>query len=153
MPLVMQAKPRRFAWFTPAALVPIAASVMLASFVGYQSLVTIPGLRASRALSPIVLRAAARGDEQTIELGRDLPYSVLSLDVNAADPGVPLLWEASPQNGTARAKGATKAPPPGSPLLVIISHSDVDQAGPWMLVLRTPQGAEISRYPFSIKLN
>lgn len=145
--------PGRFAWLSPAALLPMAASLMLASFIGYQSLVTIPDLRASRALSPIVLRAAARGDEQTIELRRDRPYSLLSLDVNAADPGAPLVWEASPKDGPARAKGATQAPPPGSPLVVVISHADLDRAGPWTLVLRTPQGAEISRYPFSIKLN
>jgi hypothetical protein len=154
-PLVMQEKVTRarFAWLSPASLLPMAASLMLASFVGYQSLVTIPQLRSSRALSPIVLRAAARGDEQTVELRRDQPYSVLSLDVNAADPGTPLVYEVSPQNGSARAKGETTAPPPGSPLLVVIPHSDLNQAGPWTLVLHTPQGKEISRYPFSLKLN
>jgi hypothetical protein len=146
-------RPRRFPWFTPPVWAPMAASVMLAAVVGYQSLVTIPGLRSSRALSQVVLRAAARGDEQTIALQRDQPYSVLSLDVNAVDPGAPLVYEVSPRNGEVRASGATKAPPPGLSLLVMIPNSDLDRAGPWNLVLRTPQGTEISRYPFSIKLN
>src|SRR5438067_1741482 len=49
-PLIMRdptrdTRARRFAWLTPAALLPLAASVMLAALVGYQSLVTIPGLR------------------------------------------------------------------------------------------------------------
>jgi hypothetical protein len=156
-PLVMrdhrESGSRRFAWLTPAALLPMAASVMLAALVGYQSLVTIPGLRSSRALSQIVLRAAARGDEQTIALQRDQPYTVLSLDVNAADPGTPLVYEVSPLNGAVRTKGAAKAPPPGLPLLVLIPNPDLDRAGPWTMVLRTPQGTEISRYPFSLKLN
>ena len=154
-PLVMheQPRPRRLAWLTPAALVPMAASLMLASLVGYQSLVTIPGLRSSRALSPIVLRAAARGDEQTVELRRDQPYSALLLDVNAVDRDTPLVYEVASQDGSVRTKGPTTAPAPGLPLLVMISRSDLQHAGPWTLVLRTPQGAEISRYPFVLKLN
>ena len=159
-PLVMgeQRRPGRFAWLTPAALLPMAASVMLAALIGYQSLVIIPGLRSSRALSQIVLRAAARGDEQTILLQRDQPYSAFSLDVNAVEPGTPLVYEVSPQevspvNGPVRIKGSTKAPPPGLPLLVMVPNSDLDRAGPWTMVLRTPQGTEISRYPFSLRLN
>ncbi len=131
----------------------VIRALILVPFLGYQWLVTIPQLRSSRALSPIVLRAAARGDEQIVELRRGQPYSILSLDVNAAEPGAPLVYEVSPQNGSARAKGATEVPRPGSPLLVMIPSSDLDQAGQWTLVLRTPQGTEISRFPFVLKLN
>jgi Putative zinc-finger len=146
-------RPRWLEWLAPASLVPAAATLLLVgSFAGYQALVTIPSLRTSRALAPIVLRAAARGDEQTIELGDKQPYSVLSLDVNAADPGTPLVYEIAPANSAARVKGSAVTPPAGSPLLVVIPHSDLNQAGAWTLILRTPQGAEIARYPFSLKL-
>ena len=150
---VIAPRSRRFAWLTPAALLPLAASLMMAPVVGYQSLVLIPSLRSSRALAPIVLRAAARGDEQTFDLKKDQPYSVFSLDVNAAAPGAPLVYEVSPAKGPVRTKGFTTAPAPGSPLLVVISHSDLNQAGAWTLVLRTPHGEELARYPFSVRLN
>jgi hypothetical protein len=144
---------RRFAWLTPSALVPLAASLMLASVVGYQSLVLIPSLRSSRALTPVVLRAAARGEEQTLDLRSREPYFVFSLDVNAAEPDSPLIYEASPEKGPVRSNGPATAPPPGSPLIIVIPHSDFNQAGAWTLVLRTPHGAEIARYPFSVRLN
>ena len=145
-----------FGWLTPAAFAPMAAALVLASVAGYQALVQIPGLRwagESRAMAPLVLRAAARGEEQTIEIRRGEAMSIFSLDVNAADPGAPLVYEAAAAGGSARITGSTAAPPPGSPLLVVMPHAELRQAGPWMLVLRTPQGAEMGRYPFTVKLN
>ena len=147
---------RLFGWLTPAALAPMAAALVLALVVGYQALVQIPGLRwaaESRAMAPLVLRAAARGEEQTVEIRRGEAMSIFSLDVNAADPGAPLVYEAAAAGGKARITGSTAAPPPGSPLLVVMPHAQLHQAGPWTLVLRTPQGAEIGRYPFTVKLN
>src|SRR5215510_2336919 len=67
-PAVERPAPRWWSWLSPAALVPSFAAIVLACVVGYQSLVTIPGLSRSQAVSPLVLRAAARGDEQTIDL-------------------------------------------------------------------------------------
>jgi hypothetical protein len=145
-----------FGWLTPATLGPMAAALVLALVAGYQALVLVPGLRwaaESRAMAPLVLRAAARGDEQTVEIRRGEAMSIFSLDVNAADPGTPLVYEAAAAGGSARITGGTKAPPPGSPLLVVMPHAQLRQAGPWMLVLRTPQGVEIGRYPFTVKLN
>ena len=110
-----------------------------------------PGLSGSRALSPVVLRAAARGDEQTIDLRSGQPFSVLSLDVNAADPGAALRYEIEPEGGTPRVTGSAVAPAPGSPLLVVVPHAKLDLAGRWTLVLRKPEGAEIARYPFQFK--
>lgn len=143
-------------WLTPATLAPMAAALVLALVAGYQGLVQIPGLRwaaESRAMAPLVLRAAARGDEQTVEIRRDQAMSIFSLDVNTAEPGAPLVYEAAAAGSAARITGGTNAPPPGSPLLVVMPHAELRQAGPWMLVLRTPQGAEIGRYPFTVKLN
>jgi len=151
-PVALPAR-RRFAWLSAPALMPLAASIALLAVVGYQSLVTIPGLQSSRALAPVVLRAAARGDEQVLELRRDQPFSFLSLDVNAADPGTPLVYEIGPEKGSVRHRGSAVAPPPGSALIVVVPHSGLDRDGPWSLVLRTAQGVEIARYPFNLKLN
>jgi Putative zinc-finger len=143
----------RSAWLTTPSLVPLAASVVLCAVVGYQSLVVIPGLDSSRAQAPVVLRAAARGDDQTVQLRAGEPYLMLSLDVNDAEPGSSLVYEILPQNGAVRDKGSAIAPPAGSPLIVTIPHSHLDRSGNWSVILRTPQGIEVARYPFHLKAN
>jgi hypothetical protein len=144
------APPRWWRRLAPV-LMPSAAAAMLACVAGYQALVTIPGLRAPQAVAPVVLRAAARGEEQTVDVHGG-PYTVFSLDVNAADPGAPLRYEMAPEGGAARLKGTAAAPPPGAPLLIVAPHADLDRAGAWNLVLLTPAGEEIARYPFQIRL-
>ena len=155
-PRVKEAAPERggtrwWGWLSPAALSSAAVAAMLACVVGYQATVTIPSLRTSRAVSPIVLRAAARGDEQTIDVKGAAPYAILSLDVNAAEPGAPLRYEISPAGGAVQVKGTATAPLPGSPLLIVVARSDLERAGAWTLVLRTPEGIEIGHYPFQLK--
>ena len=145
-----RAASRWWSWLSPAALIPTAVAAMLACVVSYQSLVTIPELSDSRALDTVVLRAAARGDEQTIDIHDGQPFTVLSFDVNAAEPGTPLRYEIGPEGGKPRIQGTAKAPPPGKPMQVMVPHRKLDQPGAWTLILRTPQGAEIARYPFQL---
>lgn len=137
-------------WLSPAALIPTAVAAMLACVVSYQSLVTIPELSDSRALDTVVLRAAARGDEQIIDTHDGQPFTVLSFDVNAAEPGAPLRYEIEPEGEAPRIQGTAKAPPPGKPMQVTVPHRKLDRTGAWTLILRTPQGAEIARYPFQL---
>jgi Putative zinc-finger len=143
---------RRLRWLSPAALAPMAAAAMLACVVGYQSLVVIPRLQDTEAFEPLVLRAAARGDEQTIDLSSREPAYMIQIDVNAAEPGTPLVYEVGPEGGEVKMKGTAKAPPPGLPLLVRLPKSKLDRAGGWNLILRTASGSEIARYPFQLKL-
>jgi hypothetical protein len=100
-----------------------------------------------------VLRAAARGEEQALTIRRDQALSLLSLDVNSADPGVALTYEVIAPGGATRHKGATQAPPAGSPLIVVLPNAAIREPGAWVLLLRNPQGTEIARYPFSVQLN
>jgi hypothetical protein len=137
-----------FGWMTPA----FAAG--LAVVAAYQGLIIIPGLRSqtgSRAMAPVPLRAAARGDEQTVEILRDQPITLLQLDVNNADPGAPLTYEMTGP-GAARIASSTKAPPLGLPLVVILNNTDFSGPGYWTLVLRDNKGTEVSRYPFSVQI-
>jgi hypothetical protein len=146
---------RWFDWLAPGALAPAAVAAGLAVVAAYQGWVVIPTLRtqtSSRALAPVVLRAAARGEEQTLEIRRDQPISLLSLDVNNADPGTPLTYEVIAPGGEARITSSAQAPPPGSPLIVVLSNTEFQQPGAWLLVLRTQKGAEVARYPFTIQL-
>jgi hypothetical protein len=143
-------------WLTPSSLVPSALAIGLGCLAAWQSFVLIPSLRwagAPQALSPIVLRAAARGEEQALVIHREQALSLLSLDVNSADPGVPLKYEVIAPGGAIRHTAATQAPPAGSPLIVVLPNSAIRESGSWMLLLRNQQGAEIARYPFSVQLN
>ena len=154
---VVSKKPRRgwFSWLFPAML-PSAAAVALGCLAAWQALVVIPSLRwagAPQALSPVVLRAAARGEEQVIAIRRDQAVSLLSLDVNSADPGAALTYEVIAPGGAARHKGTAQAPPAGSPLIVVLPNAAIRVPGAWVLILRNPQGAELARYPFSVQFN
>ena len=95
---VVREVPRRgwFSWLSPAALVPSTAALGFGCLAAWQAFVLIPSLRwasAPQALSPIALRAAARGEEQALSIRRNEPLSALSLDVNAAAAGEPLSYE------------------------------------------------------------
>ena len=105
------------------------------------------------ALSPIVLRAEARGEEQAVVIRRDQPLSLLSLDVNSADPGIPLTFELIAPGGAIAYHGPAEAPLAGSPLVVFLPTSAIREPGGWVLRLRKQQGAEIARYPFSVQFN
>jgi len=145
-----------FSWLSPAALVPSSAAVALGCLAAWQAFVVIPPLRwagSPQALSPIVLRAAARGEEQTLAIRRDHAVSLLSLDVNSAGPGVPLTYEVIAPGGATRHRGAAQAPPAGSPLIVVLPNGAIRESGAWVLLLRNQQGAEIARYPFSVQFH
>ena len=144
-----------FSWLFPV-LGPSAAAVALGCVAAWQAFVVIPALRwagSPQALSPIVLRAAARGEEQAVGIRRDEALSLLSLDVNAADAGVPLTYEVIAPGGASRHNGATHAPPAGAPLIVVLPNAAIREPGTWVLLLRDGRGAEIARYPFSVQFN
>ena len=107
-----------FSWLSFPVLAPSALALAFGCVAAWQAFVLIPGLRwaeSPQALSPIVLRAAARGEEQALEIRRDQAVSMLSLDVNAAAPGDPLKYEVDGPGGGSRLIGTTQAPPVASP--------------------------------------
>ena len=143
------------AWLAPAAIAPATVAAGFAVVAAYQGFVVIPGLRSQtgpRAMAPIALRAAARGEEQSLVIRKDEPVSLLSLDVNDVDPGTPLAYDVIAPGGEVRFTSTAQAPPPGSPLIVILSNPEFRQLGAWVLVLRTQKGAEVARYPFTVQL-
>lgn len=151
-------KPRRgwSSWFSPASLVPSFATLIVGCFAAWQAFVLIPSLRwaaSPQAFSPTVLRAAARGEEQTLDIRPGQAISLLSLDVNSADPGASLTYEVVAPGGGKRQSGCTVAPPAGSPLIVMLPISALREPGAWALILRDKKGVEIARYPFSVHPN
>jgi Putative zinc-finger len=155
---VVREVPRRgwFSWLSPASLVPSTAALAFGCLAAWQAFVLVPSLRwanAPQALSPIVLRAAARGDEQALSIRRSDPVSALSLDVNAAAPGDPLSYELIAPGGAVSHRNTTRAPQAGTPLIVFLPSSSIRESGNWVLLLRNQQGTEIARYPFSVQIN
>ena len=135
--------------------IPSGAAVAMGALAAWQGLVVIPSLRWAgnpQALNPVVLRAAARGDEQTIEVPRGRPLSALSLDVNAASPGDPLRYQLMGPGNKGRFEGDALAPPAGSPLILMLPSSAVHDSGSWILLLLNRKGEEIARYPFSVQI-
>jgi len=135
----------------PRWLLALAAGLGLVAL--YQGLIVIPGMRGqmgSRAMAAIPLRAAARGSEQAIGLSGDLPYQLVSLDVNNVDPDTPIAYQLVAPGGEVRVSRRATSPPLGAPLIVTLWRTDLEGPGSWTLVLRDQKGTEISRYPFSV---
>jgi len=152
---VVREMPRRkwLSWLSPASLVPTAAVGCLAA---WQGLVVIPQTRwagAPQAMTPVALRAAARGEEQVLEIRRDQPVSALSLDINAAAPGDPLKYDLLAPGGGVRYQGTAQAPPAGAPLIVFLPNSAIRDSGSWQILLHDQRDAEIARFPFSVQIH
>jgi hypothetical protein len=118
---------------------PWAVAAMLALTVGYQSLWVVPGLReqgvGTQALAPITLRAATRGAEPTIVRP---PTGVLTfaVDANGSAAATGLSYDLRTADGSSVASGTASAPPPGTPLLLMVPASALHSAGGYVLSVR-----------------
>lgn len=145
-----------FSWLSMPMVTSGAFAALFACVAAWQAFVVIPGLRwaeSAQAFSPTYLRAEARGEEQTIQVQPNEPFSALALDVNAASPGTPLAYEVTGPGGV-KFTGTTQAPPIASPLLVMLPNAIIRKNGGWVLVLRAAHGGQdLARYPFSVHTN
>jgi anti-sigma factor RsiW len=144
-----------FDWLTPAVMAPSTAAIALAVLAGYQAFVVIPPMRetvAPQAMEPVILRAAARGEEPTVQVTRKTGLAVLAMDVNAGEPGQKIGYELMPPGGATVISGSTQSPPAGMQLLLVVPNATLQRPGIWTLILRTPQGSEAGRYPFSVEI-
>ncbi len=128
---------------SPLRLVSLAAAAALFMAVGYQSLVVIPELESiarPQALAPVVLRPVSRGADTEISLQPGVPFVSMSLDVNL-DPLPPeLQYDLATDQSTVVASGRVSAPPPGTPLLLLVP-SKVMAPGRYTLALRAADGS------------
>jgi len=128
----------------------------LGCLAAWQGLVVIPSLRwasSPQALVPVPLRAAARGEEQVLDVRKDQPVSALSLDINSAVPGDSLKYDLVAPGGSVGYTAAAQAPPAGSPLIVFLPNSAIRKSGSWQLIVRNQRDTEIARFPFSVQLH
>lgn len=148
------AAPARIAGRWKPALIPLAAAAVLTLVVGYQNAVVIPNLRAgqgSQAVTPVVLRAASRGETPEVILPSPSGQGTiaLSLDVNLSPSPADVVYDLKSQTGASVATGTAHVPPAGVPLLILVSGSALS-AGPYTLSLRdraAPQ-TDVATYVF-----
>ena len=134
---------------------PWAVAAMLALAASYQALFLVPGLRSQivgpSVLSPVTLRTASRGTEPSLTRP---PAGVISFAVDLAGvaAGARLTYDLRAADGVSVASGTAAAPPPGTPLLLLIPASALDSAGRYTLSVGTSgaPGSASMDYPFTI---
>ena len=141
---VVQFRPRR--WYQSTAL-PWAVAATLAVVAGYQSLVMVPSLRPlnePRALAPVTLRPASRGQEPRIQLGPDAAAVTLAVDASSAGTSGELAYDLRTAAGSVVLSGKAGAPSSGAPLLLLVPARAVRAPGRYVL---TVAGND---YPFEV---
>ena len=130
---------------TPAwrSTMPWAVAATLAIFAGYQALWVVPELRermiGPMVLSPVTLRGASRGAEPTLTRPTAGVIS-LAVDLSGVAAGARLTYDLRAADGTSVASGTAAAPPPGTPLLLLIPASALNSAGRYVLTIGTGDG-------------
>ena len=141
-------------WQRPSVIVPWAVAATLAMTAGYQSLVTVPGLRqanAPQSLSPVMLREATRGAVPVVKVSPQQPFVTLGVDVmTSAAPEV--RYDLLDQAGATILSGLAPLPPSGAPLFLLIPADELGRQGRYTLVVRDPgsSGATLGEYGFDV---
>jgi hypothetical protein len=138
------------------AALPWAVAAMLAITAGYQSLFVVPDLRARvvgpSVLSPVTLRGASRGTEPTLTRPATGVIS-MAVDLTGVAAGARLTYDLRAADGASVASGTAAAPPPGTPLLLLIPASALDTTGRYVLTVATGDapGSASEDYGFSVE--
>lgn len=136
-------------------LLPWAAAATLALAVGYQQLWVVPELRSQipslQGLSPITLRSATRGAEPTVARPTT-GVLTFALDFAGVPAGTRLAYDLRAADGSSVASGAAVAPSPGTPLLLLVPASAVQDAGSYVLAVRADDvaGPASADYRFTV---
>lgn len=124
----------------PRAFVPWAMAAMLALTVGYQTLWVVPGLRDAAigptVLAPVSLRGATRGAEPGV-VRPAAGVVTFSVDLPGLSAGQQLTYDLRAPGGSSVATGTAAAPSPGSPLLLLVPASSLEEGGGYVLSVST----------------
>ena len=146
--------PARPAWRRPSVVLPWAAAATLALTVGYQSLVTVPGLReatSTQALSPVMLRGATRGAVPVVTVSPGQRFVTLAMDVMTSS-SKDLRYDLLDEAGNTLLSGRTPLPLSGAPLYLLVSADELGRQGRHTLIVRDPDssGAVLGEYGFDV---
>ena len=134
-------------FWNPLQAAPMAAAVLMAALVGYQSLVVIPALRQPLIVSTLTLRPASRGEEPVYRVRSGDRFLPLRVEVNPRQPVAEYRCELRADSGLVLFPMTTTAPQSGTPLTVLLPLAKL-KPGHYTFVVADAQKNEIERYPF-----
>lgn len=141
-------------WRRPMLAVPWAAAATLALVTGYQSFVTVPGLReavAPQAIEPVMLRGATRGAAPTVTIASNQRFVALSADLPITPESSTLTYEILDANRRSIVSGQSATPSAGAPLMLLVPVHELQYAGHYALtVRRADQKTVIGEYEFDV---
>lgn len=141
-------------WRRPMIAAPWAVAATLALVVGYQSLVTVPGLRGAvgpQSIEPVVLRGATRGAATTVAITPGQRLVALSADLLTTPSSSSLVYEIVDADRSAVVSGRSAVPASGAPLMLLIPVDELEKAGRYTLTLRDgDQNSVIGEYEFDV---
>jgi anti-sigma factor RsiW len=141
-------------WRRPMTAVPWAVAATLALVVGYQSLVTVPGLRdvaGSQSIEPVMLRGATRGAATTVAIAPGQRFVALSADLLTAPTSSSLGYEVLDADRTAVVSGRATVPAAGASLMLLVPVDELRKAGRYTLTLRDgDQNSVLGEYEFDV---
>ena len=126
-------------WRRPMVAAPWAVAATLALVVGYQSLVTVPGLRDAggpQSIEPVMLRGATRGAATTVAIVPGQRVVALSADLLTTPQSSSLTYEILDANRSAVSSGKSSVPASGAPLMLLIPVGELPRAGHYTLFVR-----------------
>jgi hypothetical protein len=142
-----------------------AAAALLLGVTVYQSLLVVPRLErelaeanAPRVVPSVVARAATRGDEAAVQIGKDERFVHLVFDVNSAKPGASYACEVRDGSGRIIFALPVSISAPGTSLSLLLPTAQLPP-GPYTVSIR-PQaanpnapgaGPEVERYSFVLE--
>ncbi len=141
-------------WRRPVTAAPWAVAATLALVVGYQSLVTVPGLRDAagpQSIEPVMLRGATRGATTNVVITPGQRFVALSADLLTTPTSSSLGYEILDSSRTAVASGRSAVPVSGAPLMLLVPVDELQKAGRYTLTLRdSDQNTVIGEYEFDV---
>ncbi len=141
-------------WRRPMVAAPWAVAATLAMVVGYQSLVTVPGLRdaaSSQSIEPVMLRGATRGAATIVTIAPGQRFVALSADLLTPPQSSSLAYEILDANRSAVASGRSPVPASGAPLMLLVPVDELQKAGRYTLTVHdSGQNAVIGEYEFDV---
>lgn len=141
-------------WRRPMVAAPWAVAATLALVVGYQSFVTLPGLReavGSQSIEPVMLRGATRGAATSVAIAPGQRFVALSADLLTPPQSPSLAYEILDTDRTAVASGRASVPASGAPLMLLVPVDELRLAGRYTLALRDgDQNSALGEYEFEV---
>jgi hypothetical protein len=139
-----------------AAFAPLAAAATLALVAGYQTFVTVPGLRrqleAPQALAPIAVPPVSRGEGIVVSRHQTDGPVVLALDINSGALSTQLVYDLRTDGGDVVLSGQAPVPPQGTPLLLLLPGKSLT-SGQYAIVVRdsASPAQEVGTYRFIVR--